>query len=56
MEMCQVAQRMVALLRIAERHPGPYGAGPDVDDAVLDAWFGLRSSVLPFVPADSATK
>ncbi|WP_168197241.1 hypothetical protein [Kribbella sp. ALI-6-A] len=56
MGMCQVAQRMVALLRIVERDPAPYGAGSDVDDAVLDAWFGRRSSVLPFVPSDSATK
>jgi hypothetical protein len=44
MGTCQVAQRMVALLRIVEREPAPYGAGPDVDDAVLDAWFGIRAA------------
>ena len=47
MATCQVAQRLVALLRMIEHGPAPYGAGPDVDDAVLDAWFGARSGVLP---------
>jgi len=39
--MCETTQRLLALLRILERAPAPFGALGD--DAVLDAWFGPRS-------------
>jgi hypothetical protein len=39
--MCETTQRLLALLRILERAPAPFGALGD--DAVLDAWFGARS-------------
>jgi hypothetical protein len=45
MRTCEVARRLVALLRIVER--GPAGDGQAADDVVLDAWFGIRSPVLP---------
>ncbi|MGW1342766.1 hypothetical protein ACWCOV_17080 [Kribbella sp. NPDC002412] len=38
---CETTQRLLALLRILERGPAPFGALED--DAVLDAWFGARS-------------
>jgi hypothetical protein len=39
--MCETTQRLLALLRMLERAPAPFG--PLGDDAVLDAWFGPRS-------------
>jgi hypothetical protein len=39
--MCETTQRFLALLRMLERAPAPFGALGD--DAVLDAWFGPRS-------------
>jgi hypothetical protein len=42
--MCETTQRLLALLRILEHAPAPFGALGD--DAVLDAWFGPRS---PFI-------
>jgi hypothetical protein len=39
--MCETTQRLLALLRLLERAPAPFGALGD--DAVLDAWFGPRS-------------
>jgi hypothetical protein len=39
--MCETTQRLIALLRILERDPAPFGLLGD--DAVLDAWFGSRS-------------
>jgi hypothetical protein len=41
----ETARRLVALLRILERSPAPHSVLGD--DAMLDAWFGLRSPVLP---------
>jgi hypothetical protein len=38
---CETTQRLLALLRILERAPAPFGALGD--DAVLDAWFGHHS-------------
>lgn len=43
--MCETTQRLVALLRLLERAPAPFGELGD--DAALDAWFGVRS---PFFP------
>ncbi len=43
---CETTQRLLALLRILERAPTPFGALGD--DVVLDAWFGRHS---PFTPA-----
>ena len=43
--MCETTQRLVALLRILERAPAPFGALGD--DAVLDAWFGPCSPLKP---------
>jgi hypothetical protein len=43
--MCDTTQRLLALLRLLERAPAPFG--PLGDDAVLDAWFGPRSPVFP---------
>ncbi|MFI7065750.1 hypothetical protein ACIBL3_32460 [Kribbella sp. NPDC050124] len=40
---CETTQRLLALLRILESDPAPFGALGD--DAVLDAWFGTRSPV-----------
>lgn len=40
---CETTQRLLVLLRIVERDPAPFGALGD--DAVLDAWFGIRSPV-----------
>ncbi|MEV0285939.1 MULTISPECIES: hypothetical protein [unclassified Kribbella] len=40
---CETTQRLLALLRIVERDAAPFGALGD--DAVLDAWFGIRSPV-----------
>ncbi|MEU4606408.1 hypothetical protein AB0F43_25745 [Kribbella sp. NPDC023972] len=42
---CETTQRLLALLRMLERGPAPFGAVGD--DAVLDAWFGPRSPVWP---------
>lgn len=44
MTKSEVARRLIALLRMVERGPAPFGAVGD--DAVLDAWFGVRSPVL----------
>jgi hypothetical protein len=41
MMMCATTQRLITLLRILERDPAPFGILGD--DAVLDAWFGIRS-------------
>ncbi len=41
---CDTTQRLLALLRIVERAPAPFGALGD--DAVLDAWFGLALPAL----------
>jgi hypothetical protein len=41
----ETARRLLALLRIVERSTGP-GSVAD-DDAMLDAWFGAHSRVLP---------
>ncbi|TCO20470.1 hypothetical protein EV652_112216 [Kribbella steppae] len=38
---CETTQRLLALLRILEHAPAPFGALGD--DAVLDAWFGPQS-------------
>lgn len=43
--MCETTQRLLALLRILERAPAPFGVLGD--DAVLDAWFGPRSPLDP---------
>jgi len=43
--MCETTQRLLALLRMLERPPAPFGALGD--DAVLDAWFGYRSPLHP---------
>jgi hypothetical protein len=43
--MCDTAQRLVALLRLLEREPAPFGVLGD--DAVLDAWFGSDSTFGP---------
>jgi hypothetical protein len=45
MVMSEAAQRLIALLRLLELSPSGYGV--DGDDAVLDAWFGVRSPLLP---------
>jgi hypothetical protein len=45
LRMCETTQRLLALLRILERAPAPFGALGD--DAVLDAWFGPRSPLDP---------
>ncbi|TCO42352.1 hypothetical protein EV646_114176 [Kribbella antiqua] len=42
---CEVARRLVILLRILERGPAPYGVLGE--DAILDAWFGIRAPILP---------
>lgn len=42
---CEVARHLVTLLRILERGPAPYGVLGD--DAILDAWFGIRAPILP---------
>jgi len=47
--MCETTQRLLALLRIVER--GPAGFGALGDDAVLDAWFGVRSRLGGCAPA-----
>jgi len=45
-----VARRLIALLRIVERTAGDH-ADVATDDALLDAWFGLRSpAIQPEVP------
>jgi hypothetical protein len=41
----EAARRLIALLRILEWGPSEYGVVGD--DAVLDAWFGPRSPLLP---------
>jgi hypothetical protein len=46
--MCETAQRLVALLRMLEQGPAPFGQLGD--DAMLDAWFGRRSPL--FRPVD----
>jgi hypothetical protein len=38
--MCECCRRLLALLRIVQRDPPPFGVLGD--DAVLDAWFGRR--------------
>jgi hypothetical protein len=45
MVMSEAARRLVALLRLLELSPS--GDGVDSDDALLDAWFGVRSPLLP---------
>ena len=40
--MCDTTQRLIALLRILEQGPAPFGMLGD--DAMLDACFGHRSS------------
>jgi hypothetical protein len=45
---CETTQRLLALLRILERGPAPFGALGD--DAVLDAWFGAHSAVWQQTP------
>jgi hypothetical protein len=42
---CEVARRLMALLRIVEQGPAPYGVLGD--DALLDAWFGTGSPIPP---------
>jgi hypothetical protein len=45
-----VARRLIALLRIVERTAGDH-ADVATDDALLDAWFGLRSpAAQPEIP------
>jgi len=41
--MSETSRRLLALLRIVERQPAPFGVLGD--DAVLDAWFGRRSPI-----------
>jgi hypothetical protein len=43
--MCETTQRLLALLRLLERAPAPFGEVGE--DAVLDAWFGARSPLFP---------
>jgi len=42
---CEVARRLMALLRIVEQGAAPYGVLGD--DALLDAWFGTGSPIPP---------
>ncbi|HET6987184.1 MAG TPA: hypothetical protein VFI00_11240 [Kribbella sp.] len=48
--MCETTQRLLALLRIVEQGPGRF----DVlgDDALLDAWFGVRSRLAGPAPGE----
>jgi hypothetical protein len=41
----ETARRLLALLRIVERSTGPSTVADD--DALLDAWFGPHSRILP---------
>ena len=41
--MCDTTQRLIALLRILEQGPAPFGMLGD--DAMLDACFGHRSTL-----------
>ncbi|WP_165949472.1 hypothetical protein [Kribbella turkmenica] len=43
--MCETTQRLLALLKLLEIAPTPFGALGD--DAVLDAWFGACSPLFP---------
>jgi hypothetical protein len=43
--MGETARRLIQLLRILERDPVLFGALGD--DALLDAWFGIRSPLFP---------
>ncbi|ADB31148.1 hypothetical protein Kfla_2064 [Kribbella flavida DSM 17836] len=52
MGTCEVALRLVALLRIVERDPAPHYADQLSYDAVLDAWFGIRSPAMPSTALD----